>query len=221
MSRQIRKLSALTRRFGWKCASKAAVFWALRRTFGYRSATIYCLNLDELQGSSRCEEFEWSYKNAAEIAPELLAGGGYNLPALEHLIALGNLCFIGTANGTQCYLSLVSKTGFVIPERVRVTFSRSTHAYVGNCVTLDEYRGMGIYPCGLEHLGLNLYSDGRNRLYLFVERDNFASIRGVLKVGFYPIATCSVYRWGRLFRRRWRVLSRGPIDGWKVELGSF
>src|SRR5262249_38635670 len=97
-------------------------------------------------------------------------------------------------------------------------------AYVGNCVTAPQYRGTGIYPAGLLALARALSAEGRRWLYLFVEDENLASIRGVEKAGMKPVARCSVYGVRGSARRRFRLLPGIPdadaIGRWEVVEGS-
>jgi len=194
------------------------MLWSLRQALGYRAAIVYRLDLSEIQATANCRRFQWNYKNADDITPALWRAA--DIQNSEQLAPPGVRCFVGALNNEQCYLSLVAKAGFRIPGRVSVTFATGTEAYVGNCVTLDTYRGMGIYPCGLQELGSRLQTEGCRWLYLFVERENLASVRGVEKAGFRPIAECSVLQWRGLPRQRWRSLIKGKnaelIQSWGI-----
>jgi len=221
MFRRLRKLADLIARFGSGSVARICVLWSLRKICGYRAAMVYCLELDRIEIPARCQKLDWEFRGVHEIAPELMHEGGYDLPGLERVLGPGGRCFIGSLDGVQCYLSLVSADGFAISERVRVGFANAPDAYVGNCVTLEKYRGQGVYPCGLLQLGSRLRAEGNRRLYLFVEEENLASIRSVAKVGFRAVAKCSGFKVGRLAKSRWRTLEKGIDTDWDVKVGAI
>jgi ribosomal protein S18 acetylase RimI-like enzyme len=199
-SGKLRKVVALRDRFGWKKTLETVILWALRQACGYRSAIVYRLDLNVVRPPAGCEDFEWKYRTPPDISPALWRAADIQgiEPGVEY--------FVGQSSRGQCYLSVVKCQGFRIPGRVTATFGTDTEAYVGNCVTLEEFRGMGIYPRGLYELGLRLKTAGCRWVYLFVERENLTSIRGVEKAGFQPIAKCSVFHLKKLVRQSWRIL---------------
>jgi ribosomal protein S18 acetylase RimI-like enzyme len=180
------------------------------------------LDLNQAGDVAGCGRFQWSYKNAEEIEPVLWRAA--DIQGLRQVAPPDTRCFVGALNNEQCYLSLVSSRGFGIPGRGSVVFAAEAEAYVGNCVTLDAYRGMGIYPCGLAELGARLQKEGRRWLYLFVERENLASIRGVEKAGFCRIAESSVFQWRGRSRQRWHVLTHAEdvelVRRWEIKPDS-
>lgn len=204
----------IARRFGWTRAIEVMALWIARQSLHYREAYVFRLDLARIPPLAGCERFEWRYARPAEIDPPLNAG----LPSEPD----GRpRCFIGSRDGVQCYASVVSDDGFSVPDRVRVSFRSAEDAYVGDCVTLPEFRGQGAYPCGLVELGHRLRSEGKTRLYLFVERENLASIRSIEKAGFERVAVCSVSGSGGGRRRRWRFLptSSGTTEPqWTVDV---
>ena len=202
MARRIRNLVALATRFGWAQALTVIGLWTARQTIDYRRALIYCLDLERIPQLSGCDGIEWGYRSRGEISSALI-------PSTELGAVDDQRYFIGSLDGEQCYASVVSEHAFRVPYRVQVSLPSPTDAYVGDCFTLDAKRGRGIYPCGLAALGRSLRVEGKRRLYLFVERENLASIRSVLKTGFEPVAMCSVWRIGSFTRRGWRFLGSG------------
>jgi hypothetical protein len=203
---RVKKLTDIGRRFGWKQTFMTAALWTFRQLVGYRAAIIYRLDLNEVQPAAGCQRFQWSYKPAGEITPELWCAA--DIQGAEQVAPPGVRCFVAMLKHEQCYLSLVSGQGFSVPGRISVAFASEAEAYVGNCITLDPYRGLGVYPCGLTELGLRLQKEGCRWLYLFVERENLSSVRGVEKAGFLPVAACSVFRWRGRNRQRFEVFPR-------------
>ena len=58
-----------------------------------------------------------------------------------------------------------------------------TFAYhIGPCMTIPEARGNGYYPMLLNEIMKDLGTD--KKYYMIVHSDNYASLRGVAKVGF-------------------------------------
>jgi hypothetical protein len=213
MLARFRNLALLWRRFGWLPALEVAVLWVARQVIGYRRALVYRLDLDRIPLVAGCDEIEWKFENAA-------AGAGPASPVQSGGPA-EQRSFVGSMNGVPCYSSLVSVQGFRVPDRVAVLFDGTADAYVGDCITPPAHRGRGIYPCGLVQLAHRLRAENRRALYLFVERENLASIRSIQKAGFQPVAVCSVWNLGRVFRRRWRCLTpeMAPSTGhWTVEV---
>jgi len=202
-------------RFGWLATLEVASLWVLRRTIGYREAAVYRLDLKSLS-SSDPDGLDWGYKAPREINGEIVTAAGLDSIWLEEAGARGDRCFAGTADGIVCYISVVSPNGFRVPERLALRFTASSESYVGNCYTLERYRGRGFYPRALMQVGSALRSEGVERLYLFVERENLASRRSIEKAGFRSVATCRVFRWRQAARRSWRVLA--PMPHCEVEL---
>jgi RimJ/RimL family protein N-acetyltransferase len=206
---RIRTLASMRARFGWRRTIQVALLWFLRQSINYREAIIFCLDLPTITPPPICSEFAWGYSAMSEIDPAILADAGLDRSALDAYERNDERCFVGRSNGTVCYLSIVSTSGFSVPERLSVQFqSGSADAYVGNCFTVNTYRGRGVYPCALRELGLALRSEGRQRLYLFVERDNLASIRSVEKAGFRRVAICRVLKWRGRSKQSWAMLDK-------------
>ena len=67
-------------------------------------------------------------------------------------------------------------------------------AYIYKAYTAPEYRGQGFQARrGLELLRL-LEPEGRRRLFAYVERDNFDSIKGIHKTGYERVGSLVVAR---------------------------
>jgi RimJ/RimL family protein N-acetyltransferase len=206
---RIETLAAIRARFGWRQTTHVGVLWLLRQSIGYREALIFCLDLEAVKQPSTIESFTWGYMGLDDIEPHLLAAAGLDETDLESFVRRGERCFTGTSDGRVCYMSIVSRSGFSVPERAAVQFDDgSGDSYVGNCFTVEQYRGRGLYPCALLQLGSTLRAEGCRRLYLFVERENLASIRSVEKAGFRRVAVCRVFNWHGRMRRSCRMFGR-------------
>ena len=58
---------------------------------------------------------------------------------------------------------------------------------IANCLTLPAFRGRGVYPALLQALLDRVRGEGYRDCYMYVERENVASQRGVTKAGFRPV----------------------------------
>lgn len=75
----------------------------------------------------------------------------------------------------------------VFPRCYKFPFLKKRDFEVGPCFTAREYRGKGLYPYVLMQIAKQeLLED--NGLYLMINTENEASIRGVKKAGFKPLA---------------------------------
>lgn len=75
----------------------------------------------------------------------------------------------------------------VIPKCVKFPFMGTWDMEIGPCVTLPAYRGQGLYPYVLTEIIKNgLQQHGK--VFMIVDDKNVASVHGVKKVGFVPVA---------------------------------
>jgi hypothetical protein len=61
-------------------------------------------------------------------------------------------------------------------------------AEIKYCLTLESFRGRGIYPMVLTTVARFLASKGFSRVFICVNKQNTASIRGIQKAGFKCVA---------------------------------
>ncbi len=72
---------------------------------------------------------------------------------------------------------------FIGRERERERERENRRAYhIGPCMTIPEARGNGYYPMLLNEIMKDLGTD--KSYYMIVHSDNYASLRGIAKVGF-------------------------------------
>lgn len=65
---------------------------------------------------------------------------------------------------------------------------------IGNCVTSEAYRGQSIYPKMIARIAADALSRGVKEVFIIVNTDNVASIRGIEKAGFELFATVKAKR---------------------------
>jgi hypothetical protein len=59
---------------------------------------------------------------------------------------------------------------------------------IGRCATLPAARGRRLYPRTLRHIMAELAAVGHDRVAIYCDRDNAASVRGIRHAGFAEIA---------------------------------
>lgn len=79
---------------------------------------------------------------------------------------------------------------------------------IGPCLTVEAFRGRGIYPRLLRHVVNTLGKRGLEPFYIYTQPGNTKSIRGMEKAGF---VRCGVWRGKRYFLDL-RVVSRRVAD---------
>ncbi|MDI1316117.1 hypothetical protein [Flavobacterium sp.] len=55
---------------------------------------------------------------------------------------------------------------------------------IGDCKTAEAFKGKSIYPYVINHIANSELKEGINEVFINVNPDNFASIRGIEKAGF-------------------------------------
>lgn len=65
---------------------------------------------------------------------------------------------------------------------------------IGNCVTSEDYRGQSIYPKMIYRIATGLLGKGVGEIFIIVNSDNIASIRGIEKAGFELFASVKAKR---------------------------
>lgn len=98
------------------------------------------------------------------------------------------------SKGVVAHVSFVAKT---ISYSEYPILNKNSRA-VGPCLTINEFRGKGLYPLMLKYLrGSPL---GRDGLDIFCRTDNISSIRGIEKAGFVLLSQYTEYtRFGLAF----------------------
>ena len=75
----------------------------------------------------------------------------------------------------------------VIPKCFKFPFMGKDDIHIGPCVTVKEYRGLGLFPYVVSSVIENELND-ENSAYSMINTKNISSIEGFKKVGFLPIA---------------------------------
>lgn len=96
-------------------------------------------------------------------------------------------CYIALCRGKIAHLAWVYYPDQAKKHPTPFRILRPDETAIANCVTLPEFRGQKIYPAVVRHLLQVLKEQGYGRCYMYIETGNFASQRGVAKIGFKPV----------------------------------
>ncbi len=117
-------------------------------------------------------------------------------------VAAGKRCYIGTVEGELATYGWVTFDEESIGElRLRIRLSPG-EAYLWDCATLPEYRGLHLYPALLWYMINDLRSEGLQRIWIGADADNLPSQKGIVLCGFQPIIDIVLER-GLAIRMSW------------------
>jgi RimJ/RimL family protein N-acetyltransferase len=125
----------------------------------------------------------------------------------EKLFEQGGKLWIGRLKGQLANVGW-SRQG----NMVRLWFFPLTPTWyvISHCVTLPEFRGLGLFPAMLSYIAHTLCSQGAERFFIDCQSWNYPSIRGVEKVGFQKIGYGMHKRNGRII---WYQVARPDFTG--------
>jgi GNAT superfamily N-acetyltransferase len=123
-----------------------------------------------------------------EAAPLLAQAMSLDGPAeVLRRFAAGKHCYTGTVEGELATYGWVTFDEELIGElRLRVRLAPG-EAYIWDCATLPEYRGLRLYPALLWHMINDLRAAGLQRIWIGADADNLPSQTGIVLCGFQPI----------------------------------
>jgi hypothetical protein len=118
----------------------------------------------------------------------------WNPEAVSARLGAGHRMFILRVQGRPVSFAWVSESiAFTIDELdARVMIDRPM-VWIWDCVTPDAFRGLGYYPRLLLALIARFEVD---RIVIYCQSKNDASIKGIRKAGFAPWMNVAVTRWG-------------------------
>jgi len=100
----------------------------------------------------------------------------------------GKQCYTGIIDGVIATYGWVTYDKELIGElRLHIQLSQG-EAYIWDCATLAEYRGLRLYPALLWYIIEVLRSQGLKRIWIGADSDNLPSQVGMRLCGFHPIA---------------------------------
>jgi Acetyltransferase (GNAT) family len=125
----------------------------------------------------------------SELAPLLVQAMGLGSPdEVYKRFDAGKHCYIGTVDNVLACYGWVTFDKEMIGELGLNIRLMPGEAYIWNCATLQEYRGLRLYPSLLWYIVGELRSQGLRRIWIGADADNFPSQVGMRLCGFQPIA---------------------------------
>lgn len=100
----------------------------------------------------------------------------------------GKHCYTGIVNGILATYGWVTFDKELIGELGLHIQLLPGEAYIWDCATLPEYRGLRLYPSLLWHILGVLQAQGLRRVWIGADADNLPSQVGMRLCGFHPIA---------------------------------
>jgi hypothetical protein len=125
----------------------------------------------------------------SESAPLLaLAMGPGSTEEVFKRFDAGKKCYIGNVENVLATYGWVTFDKEMIGELGLNIRLLPGEAYIWNCVTLEDYRGLRLYPALLWYIVGELRSQGVRRIWIGADADNLPSQVGMRLCGFQPIA---------------------------------
>jgi hypothetical protein len=125
----------------------------------------------------------------SEAAPSLTEAMGPGSPEeVLRRFDVGKHCYTGNVDGVLATYGWVTFDEELIGElRLHIRLLPG-EAYIWDCATLPEYRGLRLYPSLLWYIIGELRSQGLRRIWIGADADNLPSQVGMRLCGFQPIA---------------------------------
>lgn len=152
--------------------------------------TLWLLNLSELSLIGPLPRVEAQFqRSGSEVAPSLAQVMGHDSPEeVYKRLDEGKRCYVVKLNGVIATYGWVTFDKELIGElRLHIRLSPG-EAYIWDCATLPEYRGLRLYPSLLWYMLSELKAQGLKRVWIGADADNLPSQKGMRLCGFYPIA---------------------------------
>jgi hypothetical protein len=152
--------------------------------------TLWLLNLNEPLLVGPKPRIAVNYQRIdSEAAPSLAQAMGLDSPEeVLKRFGAGKRCYIGIVEGVLTTYGWVTFDEELIGELGMHIRLAPGEAYIWDCATLPEYRGLRLYPALLWHIILELQAQGLRRIWIGADADNLPSQIGMRLCGFHPIA---------------------------------
>jgi hypothetical protein len=152
--------------------------------------TLWLLDLSELSLIGPIPRIEAHFQRVGtEAAPLLTEAMG--LERAEEVFKrfdAGKHCYIGDVDGVLATYGWVTFDREMIGELGLHIRLSPGEAYIWDCATLPEYRGLRLYPSLLWYIVGDLLAQGLKRIWIGADADNLPSQVGMRLCGFHPIA---------------------------------
>jgi len=111
-----------------------------------------------------------------------------DMQEISQRLAAGKRCYAALVEGKYAAYGWVTLDQEAIGELGLLLHLKPGEAYIWDCVTLPEYRGLRLYSALLAYIVRELQVEGFQRVWIGANADNVASQIGMRQVGFVPIA---------------------------------
>ena len=152
--------------------------------------TLWLLDLNEPSLIGPLPRVEVNFQRVgSEVASSLAQAMGLGSPeeVLKRFDA-GKHCYTGNVDGVLATYGWVTFDEELIGElRLHIRLLPG-EAYIWDCATLPEYRGLRLYPSLLWYIIGELRSQDVRRIWIGADADNLPSQVGMRLCGFHPIA---------------------------------
>ncbi|HYF93387.1 MAG TPA: GNAT family N-acetyltransferase [Symbiobacteriaceae bacterium] len=118
------------------------------------------------------------------LRPDEAAKTALIRPGWEDRWSGGDTCYGAWVNGVCIHHSWVTSRNSLIGEVHGWLKVGPGEAYVYDCYTSASWRGQGVFPAVLSHIGRTLSAAGAARIWIAVEHENRSSIRAIERAGF-------------------------------------
>ncbi len=130
-----------------------------------------------------------AYDNIAgmneSIRRQIEKSGQFDVNEMKARFSSGNSCFIVTGHdGRVLNYSWVCYREREIEYVDEIIHLKDSEAFIFNCYTFREYRGLSVYPWALVAIQSYLKSHGYQKVYIDASTGNMPSVRGIEKSGF-------------------------------------
>ncbi len=152
--------------------------------------TLWLMDLKEKSQAGPVPRVEVGFQRLDPEAAPLLASvmGFDSQEEVERRFGAGKHCYTGSVDGKIATYGWVTFDKELIGElRLHIQLSHG-EAYIWDCVTLSEYRGLRLYPALLWYIIEDLRSQGLERIWIGADSTNLSSQVGMRLCGFHPIA---------------------------------
>lgn len=114
--------------------------------------------------------------------------------AIRERLAGGRRCFAAWVEDRVAAYGWVSLADECIGEQEREIRLAPREAYVWDCATIIEFRGMGLYSGLLRYISSILRSEGIRRAWIGSSLSNRPSLKGFVSAGYQPVLTLMYLR---------------------------
>lgn len=119
----------------------------------------------------------------------------------------GHAAVIGESDGTLTFIAWLAFGTLRIDELARTWQIPPRQAVLYDVRTMPEHRGRGLYPAALRWVQGALAEMHISRCWIYAERSNTASLRGIAKAGFTHVGSMRSLRIGN------HALRLGHVEG--------